>query len=103
MKIHRLLSLLSVIACVALTVAEAPALTCSLSEDQENELDPALQEMKYDVGDGNGEQSVLVYVEPDVTTFYQGDPPASTKVVPKFKGLAAKFINMSNRAVTLYW
>jgi hypothetical protein len=79
-----------------------PSTTCSVSEAEQNVLDPALQEMKYDVGDG--EQSVLVYVQPDVTTFYKdGSAPASTKVQPKHKGLVGKFINISNKQASLYW
>jgi prolyl 4-hydroxylase len=65
------------------------------------ERDPALKEMVYDVGDGP--QTFLAYVQPDIASFYQGKPPASTKVVPNFKSFAGKFINMSNRRVVLYW
>jgi hypothetical protein len=76
---------------------EAPS-TCSATDE---DRDPALKLMSYDVGDGP--QEVLVYVEPDVTSFYKGDPPATTKVTPKFKGFQGKFINMSNRKLSLYW
>ena len=73
--------------------------TCSVDE---TERDPTLQEMEYDVGDGP--QTTLVYVEPDVTTFYQlEEPPSQTRVTPKFNGFQGKFINMSNKPVTLYW
>lgn len=72
--------------------------TCSWSGAQP---DPALHEMTYDVGDGP--QTFMAYIEPDIFTFYKGDPPASTKVVPMFNGLAGKFINMSNKRITLYW
>ena len=76
------------------------ALSCSLQEDDEK--DPALKEMTYDVGDGP--QTTMVYVEPDVTSFYQlEDPPSSTKVTPKFVGFQGKFINLSNQKVSLYW
>eukprot|EP00934_Nitzschia_sp_Nitz4_P004050 Nitzschia sp. Nitz4//scaffold11_size288233//92099//93646//NITZ4_000758-RA/size288233-processed-gene-0.153-mRNA-1//1//CDS//3329534026//4040//frame0 len=74
------------------------ASTCSWAEDG---LDPALKEMTYDVGDGP--QTFMAYVEPDVTSFYQGNPPSNTKVVPKFNGLAGKFINMSNKNLVLYY
>jgi hypothetical protein len=77
---------------------KAEELTCSWTKD---ELDPALKEMTYNVGDG--EQKFMAYVEPDMTSMYQGNPPASTKVVPKFNGLAAKFINMSKERLNLYW
>jgi hypothetical protein len=75
-------------------------LQCSVRD--ENQPDPALQLMEYDVGDGK--QTTLVYVEPPIESFYLNQElPAHTKVTPKFNGLAAKFINMSNKAVTLYW
>lgn len=65
------------------------------------EVDPALKEMAYDIG--YGEKAFLAYVEPDVTTFYNGKPPASKKVVPNFTGLATKFVNMSKKPVKLFW
>lgn len=78
-------------------------LQCSLTEQELNSPDPALQEMKYDVGDG--EQTTLVYVEPPVASMYPPgeEPPSKTKVQPQFNGLAGKFINMSNKKLTLYW
>jgi hypothetical protein len=72
--------------------------TCSADE---TERDPALREMTYDVGEGP--QKTWVYIEPDVTSFYQMEPPAHTKVVPKFQGFQGKFINLSNQPTTLYW
>lgn len=77
--------------------------TCSWQEGESNR-DHGLQPMTYDVGDGP--QTFLAYVEPDVSTFYRGggkNPPASTKVIPKHEGFAAKFINMSNQRLVLYW
>lgn len=81
--------------------ADVPtSLTCSLKE--EDIIDPALKEMTYDVGDGP--QTTLVYVEPDVASFYQlEEPPSRTKVTPKFNGFQGKFINMSPQTVSLYW
>lgn len=77
---------------------------CSWSGD--DGANPALQEMTYNVGDGD--KTVWVYVEPPVHTMYKSDdekalPSLKTKVVPKFNGLAGKLINMSNKPVTLYW
>jgi hypothetical protein len=64
--------------------------------------DPDLHEMAYDVGDGP--MVTKVYVEPDVSTFYfPPDGKKRTKVKPKFNGLSGKFINMSNKPVSLYW
>jgi hypothetical protein len=88
---------------IAVFSLEAPALQCSLTEEELNSPDPALQELKYDVGEG--EQTTMVYVEPPVASMYPPgeEPPSTTKVTPKFNGLAGKFINMSNKKVTLYW
>ena len=71
---------------------------CSVTDD---EPDPNVKEMRYDIG--HGEQTFMAYVEPDIKTFYKGETPAGTKVVPKFNGLSVKFINMSNRRVRLSW
>lgn len=58
--------------------------TCSWTET--NEIDPALKEFTYNVGDG--QKSVLAYVEPDVSSFYQEPEGSRTKVVPKFNGVS---------------
>jgi len=73
--------------------------TCSWTNT--NEVDPALQEFTYDVGDGP--RQFLAYVEPDVSSFYREEAGSSAKVIPKFNGFAAKFINLSNKNVKHYW
>jgi len=81
----------------------APPFTCSLSEHEQKKeaiVDPNLHEMTYDVGGGT--QTTLVYVEPNVTTFYKNQrPPSDAKVKPKFNGLSGKFINMSNSKISI--
>jgi len=72
--------------------------TCAVNENQH---DANLVEMEYDIG--YGKQTTLVYIEPDLNTMYSGNPPASTKVTPKFNGHSVKFINMSNKPVRLSW
>lgn len=109
MKQRSLLSLSLLILLLAgnVVVAEdqtAAPLQCSLSDADESAIDPALKEMTYDLGDGEGQRTTTVYVEPPIFAMYKGfQSPASTKVQPKFNGLAGKFINMSNQPVTLYW
>lgn len=98
MKIVKLF-LLSLLGLAVATYAQEQEKTCSAVDN--DELDPALKEMTYNVGDG--EKTTLVYVEPDIKSFYNGNPPASTKVVPKFNGLAGKFINLSNQFLRFYW
>lgn len=80
-------------------LAEKAELSCSASEQ---ELDPALKEMTFDLG--HGPETFLAYVQPDVTTFYRDiDPPASKPVRPKHNGFAGMFVNMSNKRIRLYW
>lgn len=85
------------------TIAFAKDVGLKSSVDgKESERDPALQKFTYDIG--NGPEETLIYVEPDVTSFYKDIPsPSSTKVRPKFNGHQCKFINMSNKPLDLYW
>lgn len=83
-----------------------PAVVLPSSADvATNTIDPALQVMTYNVGDGVKE--TMVYMEPSLEQMYaHTEPKPSTplqRVTPKFKGFAGKFINMSNKPVTLYW
>jgi hypothetical protein len=94
--------LLTLLVLSAPAAAKEAPLRCSISEEEISAPDPALREMTYDVGDG--EQKVMVYVEPTVEEMYRNQPlPSTQKVEPKFNGFAGKFINMSNKQVTLYW
>jgi hypothetical protein len=121
MMLLRLLLAVNIVVVVALETNDQVSPTCSLSESELAQPDPALLLMTYDVGDGT--KSIPVYVTPHVSTFYRtardegvGDDddearsnaiaPSSTKaqlVQPLHRGFAGKFINMSNRPVTLYW
>jgi len=80
--------------------------TCDWSSCTETERDPDLKEFTYDVGDGP--QKTLVYVEPEINSFYRKStdeiPKARyNKVTPAFNGLGGKFINMSNKNLDFYW
>lgn len=73
---------LSFLLCVASFVglgcretAVATELSCSVPLEQDR--DPNLKQMTYDIG--YGKQTMWAYVEPDVGTMYRGKPPASTK------------------------
>ena len=94
----------------------AQVLAQSTSSHDDSERDPALQEMQYDVGDGP--QTSMVYVEPDLNSFYNinkddtidSDDLASTtttksysRVEPEFNGFGGKFINMSNKYLDFHW
>ena len=69
--------------------------TCSANEQ---ELDPNLKKIEFE-----GEK-MLVYVQPNVTTFYRDrEPPSTVPVTPLHEGFAGKFINLSNQKMLLYW
>jgi len=77
-------------------------LSCSASDEHDDPVAQGLKEMSYNIG--YGPQTIMAYVEPNVTSFYRNrSPPASTKVFMKFNGLATKFINLSNKNLHLYW
>mmetsp|Transcript_34107 Transcript_34107/g.38814 ORF Transcript_34107/g.38814 Transcript_34107/m.38814 type:complete len:495 (-) Transcript_34107:113-1597(-) len=81
--------------------AKEDYLPSSLGND-DVDSDPALKEMSFDIGDGP--ETFMAYVQPDVTSFYKDvEPPASKSVTPKHNGLAGMFINMSKEPVRLYW
>lgn len=90
--------LLLVVLLAILGTTSRAELSCSLTSNGD---DPALKEMRYDVG--NGEERVDVYVEPTVEEMYKRNPPARNLVVPKYGGFSTKFINMSKKRVELYW
>ena len=96
------LQILLIVALLAgLAVGRNAPETCSLGGNEWG-LDPALKEMTFDVGDGP--ETFLAYVQPDVTTFYKdNDPPASTAVRPKFNGFGGMLVNMSNKPVRCSW
>jgi len=73
---------------------------CSAS-DNDFDNDPAIQTMNFDIG--YGPQEFRAYVEPDVATFYKAPPESMFRRKPKHPGWAAKFINMSNKRVRLFW
>jgi hypothetical protein len=82
---------------LSLTTADP---TCSATEsDFAN--DPALHTMSFDIG--YGPQEMLTYVQPDVSTFYQLPEGQRTAATPRHNGWAAKFVNMSNKPVRLFW
>jgi hypothetical protein len=85
--------------------------TCSSQPSSGFEADPALQEMTYIEEGTKNVRKIQVYVQPHVSTFYRdaSDPQQQPQdkmkklVTPKHNGLLGKFINMSNKQLTLYW
>lgn len=57
--------------------------------------------MKFDIG--YGPQELQAYIQPDVSTFYQLPVGSRTPTTPKHNGWAAKFVNMSNKRLRLFW
>jgi hypothetical protein len=78
-------------------------LESSMSSDRQEQKDPSLHVMKYNIGEGDKES--MVYIEPSIESMYQSTPdiPSTSKVTPKFNGFAGKFINLSNKPVSLHW
>lgn len=69
----------------------------------DNDVDPNLQTMTFTLPGENEARTHEVYVQPDISTFYNEPPGTRQKVQPKFHGLAGKFINLSPTYLTLYW
>ena len=63
--------------------------------------DPNLVPILVDFG--SHQDNVMVYVTPDVATFYNETPGARRKKETNFHGQFGKFINMSNKQVRVYW
>lgn len=66
-----------------------------LQEDPVQSLDPNLQLLPG--------TNKLVYVRPDIATFYGAEPGSMQEQEPAFQGQAAKFVNMSPDPIHLYW
>lgn len=63
--------------------------------------DSYLQQMEFDIGDGK--ETFMAYVPPDVSSFYQEEEGSRKSLEPYFKGIAGKFINLSPDPCRLYW
>mmetsp|Transcript_4347 Transcript_4347/g.9407 ORF Transcript_4347/g.9407 Transcript_4347/m.9407 type:complete len:530 (-) Transcript_4347:256-1845(-) len=105
-RTHFLLALATLSTTTLLLVRAEEQPTCSWSFCGESEADPALKEFTYDVGDGP--QTTMAYVEPDLDSFYgrtsnSDEGNKYSRVQPSFNGLAGKFINMSNKPLDFYW
>lgn len=87
--------LLLIISCFLCKSYSYRDLPCSC-DGEENEGDPALKEMTFNIG--GGDQTMLVYVQPNVVSFYPPDkpPPSTQQVSMKYEGLAGLIINMSS-------
>ena len=67
-----------------------------------NLRDPNLIPMSVDL-DGTEKEPFYVYKSPDISTFYNSTPGTIREQVPHHKGLMAKFINLSNQAIRIFW
>jgi prolyl 4-hydroxylase len=103
-SLFRMRSIIYLILCVHFSLAFGNEATCSLQEDQRDTQDPNLKLMTYNLGDGIN--TFLAYVPPHVSTFYQDSQSMSSifhPVRPRHNGFGAKFINLSNRGVNVFW
>lgn len=62
---------------------------------EEIEEDPMLEEMPG--------LNFKAYKRADISSFYQESPGSRVETVPDFRGQAAKFQNMLNERLDLYW
>ena len=83
---------------VVLANGQSP--TCS-EPDVGTKIDRNLKEIDWTY-QGKAEKAVI-WIPPHVTDFYFNMAPALEPVVPKHNGLAAKFLNLSDKDVRLYW
>lgn len=74
--------------------------TCEAAGGTEHR-DPNLVPLTVDFGDH--QDTVDVYMTPDVATFYNETPGSRKKYETDFRGQFGKFINMSPRPVRVYW
>ncbi len=68
-----------------------------------NDVDPNLKTMTFQFPDENEPRTFDAYVQPELSSFYKGDPPSTTIQEPRFKGLAGKFVNFSPDHLQLFW
>lgn len=93
-----------------------PSQTCSIADsrhtyDSGDQRDPNLHEMTYDVDVYDADDDdrpremlkTMVYIEPEVATFYGSKSSGLEKSTPKENTLSAKFINLSHERVSFYW
>lgn len=74
------------------------ALTCSVAEE-EWPKDPALHEMRFDIG--YGDEVFDAYVQPSLSSFSKGEYDEAKS--PFHVGWAVKFFNLSPESVDYYW
>jgi len=85
---------------------EDDGMNCKDGKDGYQEEDPNLVPMVVDFGRGGGHtnnKEVMVYVMPDVSTFYNETPGRRRKKETNFRGQFAKFINLSNKYIRVHW
>jgi hypothetical protein len=73
--------------------------SCDHSADEDEEIDPMLKPMPID----QPPYFKNVYTRADISSFYRDEPGSRVEKVPKFKGQAGKFTNMSPHRMGLYW
>lgn len=73
-----------------------------------DEKDPNLHTMTFTLpsqhsNDEQEKRTFEAYVQPHISSFYNKNDLSMKQVKPSFRGEAGKFINLSNRHLTLYW
>lgn len=73
--------------------------SCDQGVDRDEEVDPMLKPMPID----QPPYFKNVYTRADISSFYGEEPGSRVEMIPKFKGQAGKFTNMSPHRMGLYW
>ena len=74
-------------------------------QQSQQHKDPNLKPMKVEFEDGTTNEDFYAYVLPDISTFYSSTTTQRSRKVTetRFRGLMAKFINMSEKRVKILW
>jgi prolyl 4-hydroxylase len=64
--------------------------------------DPNLKPISVDAI-STDKEPFYAYISPDIATFYNATPGTIQEKIPYHKGLMAKFINLSNQPIRVYW
>jgi prolyl 4-hydroxylase len=85
------------------TLSQPRGLDERLFSSFNNDVDPHMKTMSFLLPGESEERTHPVYVQPDVSTFYNEPPGTRQKKAMRFHGMAGKFINISPTYLSLYW
>lgn len=69
----------------------------------DDNLDPKLKNMTFTLPGEDEPRIFEAYTKADISSFYQEPPGSRHEMIPYFRGMAAKFVNLSPTYLALYW